>query len=196
MLVPLLLASLLSATPAGTASAADPTVSFAHSMEGRHARLLEGLELAATFKPSMTPALRLTDAERLGLMDAPLPLDTGGGVDAEVRQALALILGLFIGFGTGHLVARDRDGFILFLIVDAAIIVVSSIFRFAVGGWFWGLGGVALLVSHVIQGLDALGKAGGPRIVEQTRQRAVEVADVSRGRDAPPTTTRAFAFSF
>lgn len=195
MLVSLLLASLLSAAPVEPASAADPTVSFAHSMEGRHARLLEGLELAATFKPSQTPALRLTDAERLGLLH-PLPLDTGGGVDAETRQVLALVLGLFIGFGTGHLIARDRDGFILFLIVDAAIIVVSSVFRFAVGGWFWGLGGLALLVSHVIQGIDALGKAGGPRIVEETRQRAVEVADVSRGRDAPPTTTRAFAFSF
>jgi hypothetical protein len=196
MLVPLLLASLLSATPVEPAPAADPTVSFAHSMEGRHARLLEGLELAATFKPSQTPALRLTDAERLGLLGTPLPLDTGGGVDAETRQVLALVLGLFIGFGTGHLVARDRDGFILFLIVDAAIIVVSSVFRIAFGGLFWGLGGIALLVSHVIQGIDALGKAGGPRIVEETRQKAVEVADASRGRDAPPTTTRTFAFSF
>lgn len=195
MLVPLLLASLLSATPVAPAPAADPTVSYARSMEGRHARLLDGLELAATFKLSQTPALRLTDAERLGLLH-PLPLDTGGGVDAETRQVLALVLGLFIGFGTGHLVARDRDGFLLFLIVDAAIIVVSSVFRIAFGGWFWGLGGLALLVSHVIQGIDALGKAGGPRIVEETRQRAVEVADVSRGRDAPPTTTRAFAFSF
>ncbi|HZH77187.1 MAG TPA: hypothetical protein VEY88_14250, partial [Archangium sp.] len=94
------------------------------------------------------------------------------------------------------LIARDRDGFILFLIVDAAIIVVSSVFRFAVGGWFWGLGGVALLISHVIQGIDALGKAGGPRLVEAARKRAVEVADVSGGRDAPPVTTRAFAFTF
>lgn len=196
MLVPLLLASLFAVTPVESAPAADPTVSFARSMEGRHARLLEGLELAATFKPSETPPLRLTDAMRFGLMDAPLPLDTGGGVDAETRQVLALVLGLIIGFGTGHLVARDRDGFILFLVVDLAIIVVSSVFRFAVGGWFWGLGGLALLISHVIQGIDALGKAGGPRLVEQTRQRAVEVADVSRGRDAPPVTTRAFAFTF
>ncbi|MGZ3458835.1 MAG: hypothetical protein ACXU86_10085 [Archangium sp.] len=197
MVVPLLLASLLAVPPAAEpASAADPTVSFARSMEGRHARLLEGLELAATFKPSEAPPLRLTDALRFALADAPMPLDTGGGVDAETRQVLALVLGLFIGFGTGHLVARDRDGFILFLIVDAAIIVVSSVFRLAFGGWFWGLGGLALLVSHVIQGIDALGKAGGPRIVEETRQKAVQVADVSGGREAPPITTRAFAFTF
>lgn len=196
MLVPLLLASLLATSPAPEPAPADPTVSFAHSMEGRHARLLEGLELAATFKPSETPPLRLTDAMRFGLMDAPLPLDTGGAVDSETRQILALVLGLFIGFGTGHLLVRDQDGFILFLIVDVAIIVASSLFRLAVGGWFWGLGGVALLVSHVIQGIDALGKAGGPRLVEATRQRAVEVADVSGGRDTPPITTRALAFSF
>ncbi len=196
MVVALLLASLVSVTPAESVSRPDPTISYAQSMEGRHARLLDGLELAATFKPSITPALRITDSMRLGLMGAPLPLDTGGAVDAEVRQALALILGLFVGFGTGHLIARDRDGFILFLIVDAAIIVVSSVFRIAVGGWFWGLGGVALLISHVIQGIDALGKAGGPKLVEAARKRAVEVADVTGGRDTPPVTTRAFAFTF
>ncbi|HYO54113.1 hypothetical protein [Archangium sp.] len=197
MLVPLLLVSLLATTPAPEpVPAADPTVSFARSLEGRHARLLEGLELAATFKPSMTPPLRLTDAMRFGLMDAPLPLDTGGAVSAEMRPILALVLGLILGFGTGHLVAGDRNGFILFLVVDLAIVVVSVILRFAVGGWFWGLGGLALLISHVIQGIDALGKAGGPRLVEATRQRAVEVADVSGGRDTPPITTRAFAFTF
>jgi hypothetical protein len=192
MVVALLLTSFLAVSP----TAADPTVSFAASMEGRHARLLEGLELAATFKPSETPPLRLTDAMRFGLANAPLPLDTGGGVDGETRQILALVLGLLIGFGTGHLVARDRDGFILFLVVDLAIIVVSSVFRFVVGGWFWGLGGLALLISHVIQGVDALGKAGGPRIVEETRQKAVLVSDATGGRDTPVITTRAFAFTF
>jgi hypothetical protein len=196
MVVPLLLASLLAVTPAEPASPADPTVSFSHSLEGRHARLLEGLELAATFKPSETPPLRITDALRFGLMDAPLPLDAGGGVDAEVRQALALVLGLIVGFGTGHLVARDREGFLLFLVVDLAIVVVSTVMRIALGGWFWGLGGLALLISHVIQGVDALGKAGGPRIVEETRQKAVLVSDATGGRDAPLITTRAFAFTF
>jgi len=196
MIASLLLASLIAVTPADPAAPADPTVSFARSMEGRHARLLEGLELAATFKPSETPALRITDAVRFGLMGAPLPLDTGGGVDAEVRQGLALVLGLIVGFGTGHLVARDRDGFLLFLIVDLAIVVVSAVMRFALGGWFWGLGGLALVISHVIQGIDALGKAGGPRIVEATRQKAVLVSDVSGGRDSPLITTRAFALSF
>jgi hypothetical protein len=197
MVVPLLLASLLAVTPAEPASPADPTVSFARSMEGRHARLLEGLELAATFKPSETPALRITDATRLGLMDAPLPLDTGGAqIQGETRQILGFLLGLIIGFGTGHLLVRDQGGFLLFLVVDVAIIVVSTVFRIAFGGWFWGLGGLGLLVSHVIQAVDVLGKAGGPRVVEETRRKAVLVSDVTGGRDAPPITTRAFAFSF
>jgi hypothetical protein len=197
MVVPLLLASLLAVTPAEPASPADPTISFAQSLEGRHARLLEGVELAATFKPSETPALRITDAMRFGLMDAPLPLDTGGAqLQGETRQVLAFLLGLLVGFGTGHLLVRDQGGFILFLIVDVAIIVVGSVFRFAFGGWFWGLGGLALLVSHVIQGIDALGKAGGPRVVEETRQKAVLVSDATGGREAPLITTRAFAFSF
>ncbi len=196
MLVSLLLVSLVTGVSEAPVSGADPTISFARTWEGRHARLLEGLELAATFKPSETPALRITDATRLGLMGAPLPLDTGGGVDAESRQILALVLGLVLGFGTGHLVARDTNGFILFLVVDVAIIVVSSVLRFAVGGWFWGLGGLALLASHVIQGIDALNQAGGPKLVEAARRNTVLVADASRGRDVPLPTTRLFAFAF
>ncbi|WP_375773654.1 hypothetical protein NR798_23235 [Archangium gephyra] len=199
MLVSLLLASLLATSPAlEPASAADPTVSLAAAMEGRHA-LLDGVQLAAHFQHSETSPLGVTSALRFGL-DSPLRQEGGGrgggAVSGEVRQILALVLGLFIGFGTGHLLVRDTDGFLLFLVVDVAIIVVSSVLRWAVGGWFWGLGGAALLVSHVIQGIDALAKAGGPRIVEVTRQRAVQVADVSGGRDAPHITTRAFAFNF
>jgi hypothetical protein len=201
MLASLLLASLLAVSPASEmASAADPTVSFAHAMEDRHARLLDGVQRAALFPHSeLSPTGFATDALSFGRLHEPLRQEGGrggGAVSGEVRQILALVLGLFIGFGTGHLLVRDHDGFILFLIVDVAIIVVSSVFRWAVGGWFWGLGGAALLVSHVIQGIDALGKAGGPRIVELTRERAVQVADVSGGRDAPPITTRAFAFDF
>ncbi|HYO70921.1 MAG TPA: hypothetical protein VEU33_33055 [Archangium sp.] len=201
MLASLLLASLLATSPAlESASAADPTVSFAHALEDRHARLLDGVQLADSFHARLTPE-GFTDALHYGRLHEPLRQESGGrgggAVSGELRQVLALVLGLFIGFGTGHLLVRDTDGFLLFLVVDVAIIVVSSVFRFVVGGgWFWGLGGVALLVSHVIQGIDALAKAGGPRIVEVTRQRAVQVADVSGGRDAPAITTRAFAFNF
>jgi hypothetical protein len=188
----------LAVTPVeSAASAADPSISFAQSAEGRHARLLEGVELAATFKPSQTPALRLTDAQRLALMDGPLlPLDKGGAVSGGTEPVLALVLGLLIGFGTGHLIAGDSSGFILFLVIDVAIIVVGSLLSSLVVPWFWGLGGLGLLASHIIQGIDAYQKAGGGRIVEETRKRAVLVADVTGGREAPRVTTRAFAFSF
>lgn len=200
MLSSLLLASLLATSAAlEPASAADPTVSFSHAMESRHARLLDGEQLAVSFHANLMPE-GFVDSLHYGRLHEPLRQESGGrgggAVSGEVRQVLALVLGLFIGFGTGHLLARDTDGFLLFLVVDVAIIAVSSVFRFVVGGWFWGLGGAALLVSHVIQGIDALAKAGGPRIVEVTRQRAVQVADVSGGRDAPAITTRAFAFNF
>ena len=198
MLVPLLLASLLTLSPQTSepqASLADPTVSFAASMQGRHARLLEGLELAASYKPSLSPVLRLTDAARLGMMNTPLPLDAGGGVDSDSRQVLALVLGLVLGFGTGHLVASDTNGFILFLVVDIAIIVVSTVISSLVVGWFWGIGGLGLLASHIIQGLDAYGEAGGKRIVEQTRRNTILVADATGGRVVALATARAVAFN-
>lgn len=198
MMVPLLLASLLTLAPEASAPVADPTVSFAATMEGRHARLLEGVELAADFKPSLSPVLRLTDATRLGLMGAPFALDVGGGaaVESDTRPVLALVLGLVIGFGTGHLVAGDTSGFILFLVVDVAIIVVSSIVSALVVGWFWGIGGLGLLASHIIQGINAYGEAGGGKLVENARRNSILVADVTGGRDAPAVTTRAFAFNF
>ena len=87
-------------------------------------------------------------------------------------------------------------GFILFLIVDVAIIVGTVVLKAVFTGWIWGLGGLALLASHVIQGLDAYHSAGGPALVESARKNAVLVSDASGGRDAPAFTSRAFAFSF
>ena len=160
MVVSLLLASLLAVTPAEPASPADPA-SLLRPAPWRAAT--RGCWRGWSWrppKPSETPALRITDAARFGLMDAPLPLDTGGAqIQGETRQVLGFLLGLLIGFGTGHLLIRDQGGFLLFLVVDVAIIVVSSVFRIAFGGWFWGLGGLGLLISHVIQGVDVLGKA-------------------------------------
>ena len=205
MVVPLLLASLFAVTPSRPALSADPLLSFSRTQEGRQARLLEGRELTDTFKPSDLFALRMADATSFNLMDPYLPLTGDGGeggggggarLGGQTRQIAAFLLGLIVGFGTGHLLVGDQGSFILFLVVDVAIIVVSSVFKIAFGGWFWSLGGLGLLISHVVQGVDALGKAGGPRLVEATREKAVLVADTSGGRDAPLTTTRAFAFSF
>lgn len=164
----------------------------------RSASLLQGLELDATYRTSASPALRLSDDLRFRLAQTPAPLDQGGGVSSDVRQILALILGFIPGFGIGHLIARDRDGFILFLIVDIALYALAFTVGHFLGGPFWGLGGLIWIVVHVIQALDAYAEAGGERIVQAVRERAVELVrrEEPPRLDAPLVTTRLFALSF
>ncbi|MGA9522169.1 MAG: hypothetical protein WBV82_11930 [Myxococcaceae bacterium] len=172
-------------------------ISLLDSREKRSATLLEGVTLAASWKPSQTPPLQLTDAIRFNTAVWPLALDQGGGVSSELRQILALILGFIPGFGLGHLVAGDKDGFILFLVIDIALyaagVVLGAVLR---SGLFWGLGGIVWLVVHVIQALDAYASAGGPAIVQGLREKAVEVATSGRTSDSPVTTTRVWALTF
>jgi hypothetical protein len=197
--VTVLLTTLLLSALAATPVDADPSLSFAHTYEARQARLLEGVQLESDYVLPSSPMLRLMHADVLALDSAPLPLDTGGGLRSDTKPLVALLLGLILGFGTGHLIAGDQDGFVLFLIIDVAIIVVGAIFEAALGvGLFWGLG---LLVSHIIQGIDAYQTAGGSRIVELTRSRAVQVAAVgprapAAGRELAQVTTRVYGLSF
>lgn len=155
------------------------------------------------------PALNL---QGRGAMSTPLPLslpampDEGGGagVSNDTLGVLGILLALFIGFGTGHLVVRDRDGFILFLIVDVVILVVASVLSFAVApglGWWWlgynGLGGLALLVSHLIQVLDVYGKAfGGGRILDRARDSTMVIDKPAWPEPQMPATHRVLRFSF
>lgn len=164
----------------------------------RSATLLDGAELDATYKPSSSSALRLTDDLRFELAGTPAALDVGGGVSSDLRQVLALILGFIPGFGIGHLIAHDRDGFILFLIIDIALYALWGIVGWAVWGGFGYVGGVIWLVVHVIQALDAYAEAGGERIVQLTRERAIEIARGGEpaGLDAPRVNTRLFGLSF
>jgi hypothetical protein len=57
---------------------------------------------------------------------------------------------------------------------------------------------VVWLVVHVIQALDAYHQAGGEKIVEVLRDRAVEIASGGggRGSDGPVITTRVWSLSF
>lgn len=158
----------------------------------RSASLLGDETLEASYTPSAAAPLRLVDDLRFGASDAPWPLDHGGALTGEGRQVLALLLGLFVGFGIGHLVAGDKDGFVLFLLVDVAIIVVSTVIGVFAHFYF---GYLAMLVSHVIQGLDAYAEAGGPRIIQQARERAVRIASAP-GREEPAVTTRVFSLAF
>jgi len=153
------------------------------------------------------PALSLQG----GAMSTPLPLplsvpampDEGGGagVSSDTAGILGILLALFIGFGTGHLVVRDRDGFILFLIVDVVIIVVASVLNFALSPVWWlgygGLGGLALLVSHLIQVLDVYGKAfGGGRILDRARDSTMVIDKPAWPEPQMPATHRVLRFSF
>src|SRR4051812_28432423 len=75
------------------------------------------------------PALKFQGASPSLPLPLPMPSmpDEGGGagVSSDVIPVLAILLALFVGFGTGHLVVHDREGFILFLIVDVVIVVVA-----------------------------------------------------------------------
>ena len=191
-MIGLTLSLLLAATPPAAGGGF-----LSEGIEARSASLLGDLELAASWKPSLSAPLRITDDIRLINAETPLPLDEGGGLSSDARQILALVLGFIPGFGLGHLVAKDRDGFILFLIVDVAIYVVGGVVGWAVR-WspFWGIGGLIWLAVHIIQALDAYAEAGGERIVGVLRERAVELAGTSNLREAPVVTTRVFAFDF
>lgn len=163
----------------------------------RSARLIDaGLESSA--RPSQSPILRMLDSTFLGQTALPR-LDDGGGMDSGMRQVLALVLGFIPGFGLGHLIARDRNGFVLFLVIDLVLysagIVGGSLL--GGGGLFIGLGSLVWLVVHIFQAFDAYARAGGERIIERTRERAVMYAS----RPAEPfdpiaVTTRLFRFSF
>jgi hypothetical protein len=205
MSLALLVVVSLSTSTLSPAPAQEPnTIRLADTVEGRKATLLGGVELDATWKPSQSPPLRLIDGLRFASEGTPAPLDhgggsSGGGISSGGRQVLALLLGLLVGFGTGHLVAKNREGFILFLIVDIVIIVASNVLELVVlrgGGLLWGIGGLALLISHIIQGLDAYALSGGERLIEVTREKAVRLARAGSGLEAPIITTRSFGFEF
>lgn len=188
--------STLSAVDSPPAQQAPGITLASADAERRTVSLLGGLELDSSWRPSAYAPLRLTDGIRFAASESPLALDRGGGLDSDLRQVLALVLGFIPGFGLGHLIARDKDGFILFLIIDIVLYVLwGTIGRF-VWAPFWGIGGVVWLVVHIIQALDAYAEAGGPRIVEIMRERAVEIAGGSRHRDAPAVTAKVFEYSF
>lgn len=171
----LLVLAVLVASPA---LASTPALHLVHSEDVTPSTVPLMAPEAAALPYSFHLAPLKLNAELPSHVPLPLPLpspDQGGGagVSNDVMPVLAILLALFIGFGTGELVMRDREGFILFLIVDVVIIAVTGILV-AVGPVFYfgfgGIGSVALLVSHLIQVLDVYGKAfGGGKILDRTR---------------------------
>ena len=123
----------------------------------------------------------------------PLPLDTGGA-QIQGETPCSFLLGLLIGFGTGHLLIRDQGGFLLFLVVDVAIIVVSSVFRIAFGGWFWAW--VAWGCSSRTSSRASTSWAAEARAWWRRHAARRCWSRTPRAGGTRPITTRAFALSF
>lgn len=164
----------------------------------RQATLLQGTALESDYRPAQHSMLRLMDDVGFLRGPSPAPLDSGGGMSSDLRQILALILGFIPGFGLGHLIARDRDGFILFLVIDLVLWAVGGFLGYVVfrGGLFFGLGGLVWLVVHIIQALDAYGSAGGERLVQRLRENAIEIASVPGRVFEPLVTLQQFKYTF
>lgn len=106
-------------------------------------------------------ARELTELARyLGHDEAPFSLDDGGGSRASEERVIAFILGFFPGFGLGHLITDNEDGFFFYLLVDfvtlAAFIVVDVLFP-----TIWAITVLGWIGLHILQGLDAYRTAGG-----------------------------------
>lgn len=166
------------------------------SSSARSASLMQQTKLEGHWQPARTTALRLVDDIRMLRSDNAVPLDQGGGVSSDVRGILAALLGFFPGFGIGHLIAKDRNGFILFLIIDIVLVVLYYGVGWYVFTPFRFIGGLVWLLVHIYQAIDAYGAATGDRIVNAVREQAVRIASVPGRRDEPAITTRLFKFDF
>jgi len=132
----ILVVSAILASWAGTAHAAD--------LLGTP--LQTELKLSSPFAdtPRFTPQLlEPGDLQTLGMPgSAPFKLmaEGGGGasMDSGTRSIIALLLTIFIGFGTGHFVLGD-GGAVLFLglevgLIAAVIVIYAAAFAVATGG--------------------------------------------------------------
>jgi hypothetical protein len=185
---------------------ASPALAFPSGKVLQNLHLLEASDsplglVAAPRAPALVGALELS-------ADVPIPApavpaDDGGGAGEGVRSSLApevaLLISLIVGFGLGHLIAQDRPGFVTWLIVDAVIIVATSVIYAITPFWFlgWGgLGSLLLLASHIFQALDVYPKAGGAKLVDRARDQAILVSTAGRPDPAWPGAVRLLAASF
>lgn len=113
--------------------------------------------------PELDVRLQHAYADAAQALQVELPaLDTGGGAGGD-DALLGFILGILPGFGLGHLVVGDDDGFLFFVIVDVAVIA-AGILLSALVGWSslsWAVMVVGWIGIHVMQGLDAFRSGGG-----------------------------------
>ncbi len=116
-------------------------------------------------------------ADRAHLV-APLRLgdlaDAGSGAGTGNEPVLALILGIFPGFGLGHYVAGAA--WQTWTVIDVLLLVGLIVVGAVDSGPLWALAWIATVVERVIEGLDAYHKAGGGRIAARMTRREVVVA--------------------
>jgi hypothetical protein len=187
---------------------ASPVLAFPANKVVQGPRLLEAADsYLGLVTPSAAPAQEVHLLDNLQLshdasLPVPVPQDDGGGAGSAVRSdmlpILALVVSLLVGFGIGHLIVRDQNGFVLWLLVDVIIIAATSVLH-GFGFWYLGYGGVGsllLLVSHVIQALDVYAKGGGGKLVEMARERSILVSSAARPEPALPGAVRLLAASF
>jgi hypothetical protein len=103
-----------------------------------------------------------------------LALDPGSGAGSGTEPVLALVLGIFPGFGLGHYVAGAA--WQSWAIIDVLILVAAIVVTAADLGVLEALAWIAIVVERVIEGLDAYHKAGGGRIAARTTRREPVVA--------------------
>ncbi len=95
-----------------------------------------------------------------------LALDGGAGAGGGTEPVLALILGIFPGFGLGHYVAGAA--WQNWAIIDVLLLVAAIVVTAADLGVLEALAWIATVVERVVEGLDAYHRAGGGRIGERT----------------------------
>ncbi len=160
----LALLPLLALLAAPTGARADPMLRLAvFSDDGGAAAAAP----RAAARAHLVPPLRLDDGRALAV-------DTGSGAGGGNEPVLALILGIFPGFGLGHYIAGAawQTWTVIDVLLLVGLIVVSAVDS----GPLYALAWIATVVERVIEGLDAYHKAGGGRIASREARREVVVA--------------------
>ncbi len=105
---------------------------------------------------------------------APLAADTGSGAGGGTEPALALVLGIFPGFGLGHYVAGAA--WQNWALIDGLLLIAAIVVTAADLGVLVPLAWIATVVERVIEGLDAYHHAGGGKIAARVSPRDLAVA--------------------
>lgn len=104
-----------------------------------------------------------------------LSLDPGAGAGSGgTEPVLALVLGIFPGFGLGHYVAGAP--WQKWALIDVIILIAAVVVTAADLGVLEALAWIAVVVERVIEGLDAYKKAGGGKVAARATRGDVVVA--------------------